>query len=423
MAPLAATDEPASTLRGNTLIEATHMRLNPLVTKATATMKLPRVESLSPARIAILLSGLMLAWTALAQTRTRTELPFPDLPGFVTLRCDFHLHTVFSDGNVWPTVRAEEAWRNGLDAIALTDHIEYLPHKNEIPTNYARPYEIALAHAEPLGVIAIRSAEITRGEPPGHLNALFLTNVAALDLPDYRDEVKTAFEQGAFLFWNHPGWKQPDQKSVWYAEQEEFLTNGRLHGIEIVNGPDYDPIAHQWCLDRQLTMIGNSDAHDPVAFDYGAVPGEIRPMTLVFAKARTPAAIKEALFARRTVVFAGNRLIGDAQFLEPLFQGSIEIVNPEIRIRGKGRALVQIRNKAPLNFELRLNPKLPELDVPDKLTLTAGKVSLLGVRCVSDRVTGEQEVSLPCTVTNLLVAPKRGLGTTLRVKVKYEPTQ
>ena len=84
---------------------------------------------------------------AYAESRSRTELTFPDLPGYVTLRCDFHMHTVFSDGSVWPTVRAEEAWRDGLDAIAFTDHIEYIPHKADIPTNHGRAYELGRGKA------------------------------------------------------------------------------------------------------------------------------------------------------------------------------------------------------------------------------------------------------------------------------------
>jgi len=55
----------------------------------------------------------------------RKIVNLPDLPGYVTLKCDFHLHTVFSDANVWPTVRVGEAWRDGLDANAITDHLEY----------------------------------------------------------------------------------------------------------------------------------------------------------------------------------------------------------------------------------------------------------------------------------------------------------
>ena len=250
---------------------------------------------------------------ALAQNRHRTELPFPDLPGLVTLRCDFHLHTVFSDGDVWPTVRVEEAWRDGLDAIALTDHIEYQRYKEDIPVNYGRAVDVARADAEALDIILIRGAEITRGEPPGHLNALFLTNVGALNVKDYRVAVSNAFEQGAFVFWNHPGWKQPDHKSVWYAEQGEFYTNGWLRGIEIVNGPHYDPIAHQWCLDKRLTMIGGSDVHDPMSFEYRGAPDDIRPVTLVFAKARTAEALREALAARRTAVLSEGRLIGEPE--------------------------------------------------------------------------------------------------------------
>ena len=109
-----------------------------------------------------------------AQTRIRSEVHFPDIPGYVTLKCDFHMHTVFSDGQVWPTVRVEEAWRQGLDAIAITDHIEYKPYKDDVSTNYSRSYELAKASAESLNLILIKAAEITRGEPPGHLNALFL---------------------------------------------------------------------------------------------------------------------------------------------------------------------------------------------------------------------------------------------------------
>ena len=58
--------------------------------------------------------------TARAQTPVRQALPVPDVPGFKALKADFHLHTVFSDGNVWPTVHVQEAWRDGLDVVALT---------------------------------------------------------------------------------------------------------------------------------------------------------------------------------------------------------------------------------------------------------------------------------------------------------------
>jgi len=381
------------------------------------------LDSTIPLTRAILLATLAMTAPAFAQNRCRTELPFPNLPGLVTLRCDLHLHTVFSDGDVWPTVRVEEAWRDGLDAIALTDHIEYQRYKEDIPVKFGRPVEVARAEAESLGILLISGAEITRGEPPGHLNALFLTNVGALNVKDYRVALKNAFDQGAFIFWNHPGWKQPNQKSVWYAEQGEFYTNGWLRGIEIVNGPDYDPIAHQWCREKQLTIVGNSDQHSPISFDYTGLPDNFRPVTLVFAKARTQEAIHEALIARRTAVFNQGQLIGEPEYLEPLFRGSIEVLNPELQMRGKGTALVQIRNKSPMHFELRLKSSLPELSLPEKVVLAAGRTSLIRLRCVSDTITGDRQVRLPCTVANLLVAPNQGLETTLPLSVKFESGQ
>ena len=59
----------------------------------------------------------------LATGQVRNEIDIPDLEGYLTLKCDFHIHTVFSDGTVWPTVRVQEAYKEGLDAISLTEHL------------------------------------------------------------------------------------------------------------------------------------------------------------------------------------------------------------------------------------------------------------------------------------------------------------
>ena len=45
----------------------------------------------------------------------------PTIPDYVTLKGDFHVHTDFSDGAVWPTFRVDEAVREGIDIIALSD--------------------------------------------------------------------------------------------------------------------------------------------------------------------------------------------------------------------------------------------------------------------------------------------------------------
>ena len=61
------------------------------------------------------------------------EIHFPDVDGYETLTLDLHTHSVFSDGKVWPTIRIDEAERDGLDGIAITEHLEWQPHIMDIP--------------------------------------------------------------------------------------------------------------------------------------------------------------------------------------------------------------------------------------------------------------------------------------------------
>ncbi len=64
--------------------------------------------------------------------KARRELRLPEIDGYQLLKCDFHVHTIFSDGIVWPTLRVQEAWEEGLDAIAITDHIEGQPARQHV---------------------------------------------------------------------------------------------------------------------------------------------------------------------------------------------------------------------------------------------------------------------------------------------------
>ena len=194
-----------------------------------------------------------------AQAQRRNEIQVPNLNGYTTLKCDFHMHSVFSDGLVWPTVRVDEAYREGLDAISLTEHIEYRPHKKDIIADHNRSYELSQKQAKKLGILLIRGSEITRSMPPGHFNAIFLNDSNPLEQKAYKDAFNEAKKQGAFIFWNHPGWarQQPDS-TLWWPEHTQLYNDGCMHGIEVANGGLFMPEAIQWCLDKNLTMIGTS---------------------------------------------------------------------------------------------------------------------------------------------------------------------
>ncbi len=356
-------------------------------------------------------------------TRARTQIRIPDIPGYTTLKCDFHIHTVFSDGNVWPQVRAEEAWREGLDVIAITDHIEYQPHKDDLPINHDRSYEIAKSQGDNLGVLVLKGSEVTRKMPPGHINAVFITSSKPLDVEDWREAIRLASAQGAFVFWNHPGWtgQQPDGVSRWYPEHTELLEKGLMHGIEVVNSNEYYPDVHRWCLEKNLTMMGNSDMHDPAGHDYESSPANRRPITLVFATDRSPEAIKEALLARRTAVAAKGMLIGRKEYLEPIFQASVEILTPSVTIKGRQSALVQIRNSSDIDYELSGGGQFEEISVPSRLVLKAGKTVLLRLQGRSETLDAKKRFELRYAVTNLKVTPDAGLDVTFPVSATLLP--
>jgi predicted metal-dependent phosphoesterase TrpH len=139
--------------------------------------------------------------------RLERSLKFPDIPGYKSMKCDLHQHTVFSDGKVWPDIRVQESLMDGLDAISLTEHLEYQPHKDDIPhPDRNRSYEIALKEAKDHDLIIIRGSEITRKMPPGHCNAVFIQDANKLLISDSVDVFREAKKQNAFTFWNHPNW-------------------------------------------------------------------------------------------------------------------------------------------------------------------------------------------------------------------------
>ncbi len=375
------------------------------------------------ALVALVLSVFSVA--ASAQERVRREIGIPDIPGYVTLKCDFHMHTVFSDGLVWPTVRAAEAWSEGLDAFAITEHIEsrYRPPEDVVATDHNRAYELARPGAEALNLMIVRGAEITRPMPPGHLNAIFLEDAAALDTEEWMDAIGAAVEQGAFVFWNHPGWRQPDEVPIWYDEHTEIFGRGWMHGIEVVNQHSYYPLAHRWALQKGLTMLGNSDVHLPINMTFDLAGGGHRPVTLVFAEEATLASLKEALFERRTVVWYRDKLIGEERFLRPVFANSVEIINPHGAIAGRGRVYAQVRNVSDVPFELTLIAEPEGVSVPATLTLPAKGTVLFAIRGSGEGSPGRRVVVVSYEVENLLIAPEEGLPVELRFEVEFAPAE
>jgi len=364
--------------------------------------------------ISLIISSL--AITGMAQLYSRKEIKIPDILGYFTLKCDLHIHTVFSDGHVWPTVRVDEAWMEGLDAIAISDHVEWRPYQKDIPIQFGRSYEIAKPRADMAGLILIRAAEITRDMPPGHFNCLFLEDIKELDKPDFWDAIKAADDQGAFIMWNHPGWRQENEIPIWYDDHTKLYEDGYMHGMEIVNVKSYYPLAQEWCFEKGITMLGNSDIHSPITFNYDLSNDDQRTMTLVFAEERTKEAIKDALFKGRTAVFAEGKLYGKEEFVQAIFYSSIEIVNKDVEVKPGEAAYLQVKNTSDIPFKLIAGDAIEEFSFPMEVTLYPERTVLVRTRCIEQAKPGVRTVKLPFFVDNLLV----GSGNRMEAHLEFK---
>lgn len=339
---------------------------------------------------------------------------FPDIPGYLTLKCDLHQHTVFSDGSVWPDIRVQEALMDGLDAISLTEHIEYQPHKDDIPhPDRNRSFQLALKEAKSHNLVIINGSEITRRMPPGHCNAIFLSDANKLIVKDSVEVFREAKKQGAFVFWNHPNWvSQRRDGMATLTDMHRYLIREKLlDGIEVVNDHTFSDEALQIALDNNLTILGNSDIHKLIDWDFKVPEGGHRPLTLVFATGRTDTAVREALFARRTVVYFQNLLIGRDEFLVPLIRESIVLKSARYPQRNDVLEL-EIDNRTGADFILRNMTGFTFHNTHDVVTLRPG-INRLQVKTVQRL----KSISLRFEVLSAVNAPRRHPEVEWSVKV------
>ena len=259
--------------------------------------------------------------TDVVGSEIRKELIMPDVNGYQVLKGDFHLHTDFSDGCVWPDYRVREAWYNGLDVIAITDHIDVLAHDEELDMkkfDYNTSSRIAAKEAKYYDLIVVPGIEITRSKPFGHMNALFVKDSNKADVKGEMDALNAMVAQGAYILWNHPGW--PDDKCTMYPVHEELIAKGVIKGVEIFNDVESYPIAYDWVKEYGLHPFANSDAHGPVDSYYKG----LRPMTLLLVNERSLEGVKEAMFAGRTIAFFAGNLMGTEEYVTAMAHECLE---------------------------------------------------------------------------------------------------
>lgn len=209
------------------------------------------------------------------QRPRRRTLPSSD--GRTWLACDFHSHTVHSDGGLEITELAALAASRGLDVLAVTDHNTISHHRH------------LAAAGDHAGVLLLPGQEVTTDH--GHANCF-----GAMPWIDFREPADTwrsfTDEHGGVMAVNHPwagdcAWRRPlsaraELVEMWHS------TWDLVHATPLEDWTGFGAIP-----------IGGSDFHRHAS---GVIPG--RPTTWVECADVSIEGVLDGLRAGRTAISA-----------------------------------------------------------------------------------------------------------------------
>ena len=338
---------------------------------------------------------------------------------------DLHIHSVFSDGAVWPTIRVDEAIRDSIDLISLTEHLEYQSHLSDIPhTNRNRSFQIAGGYVQNRPLAVVHGTEITKPMPPGHFNAIFIKDANKFfdknkEPLNFNKAIKEANEQGAFVFWNHPMWEANRSDGIAKLDpiHQEVIDKKLLHGIEVVNFDTFSEEAMQIAIDNDLTMMGTSDVHILIAWDFNIEKESFhRPITFIMSNNRTMKSIRDSLFKGDTFIWYRDLIIGKSNNLKQVIDNNLEVISKGYSYRDRKVEILQIelKNKsvAPINlnytgeYTFHNDYKFINLEPKSSKTIYVKTKKI------------KQTVDLEFEILNYVVGPKTNLKTIKTINIE-----
>jgi len=349
---------------------------------------------------------------------------FKSPKGVFYISSDLHIHSVFSDGSVWPTIRVDEAVRDSIDLISLTEHLEYQSHISDIPhTNRNRSFQIAGGYVQKKPLAVVHGTEITKPMPPGHFNAIFIKDANKFfdknkDPLIFIKGIKEANKQGAFVFWNHPMCEANRSDGIAKLDpiHKEVIDKKLLHGIEVVNFDTFSEEAMQIALDNELTMMGTSDVHVLIDWDFNKEEESFhRPITFIMSKNRTIKSIRDALFNGNTFIWYRDLIIGKSNNLKQVIENNLKVVSKGYGFKGRKVEILQVelinKSVAPISlnyiggYTFHNDYKFIELAPRSSKTIYVKTKKI------------KKTVSLEFEILNYVIAPKTNLKTIKTITV------
>ena len=360
------------------------------------------------------------------RTLQRNVFTMPQINGYNVYKADLHTHSIFSDAHVSMELRMKEAWADGLDVYAVTEHIEYRPHeeiyvrwmkgylpegakavnnrlvndpasKEGLKVDLNVPYQEAVKAAKKFGLTIIPGVEVTRTpETVGHYNALFVKDANKIYDADPVKAIKNARKQGAIIMHNHPGWLRKNLNMIEF--EQKVYDKGLIDGVEIMNGQEFYPKAIDRAKQYGLFMTATTDIHGTTAEVYSS-HGYHRNMTFILAKDSSLESLREAIEAKRTLAYSFGTVAGEEQLLRDMFDACVKVTSV-VPSSKPGRYYVQFENNSSIDFLLRVGE-------------TGGLVELKGNSSISMRLKEGQ--------STVMIVENLWCGADKKIKVDLQP--
>lgn len=338
---------------------------------------------------------------------SRREIILPSVAGYNPYKADLHIHSTLTDGVVNIKGRVEEAWCDGLDVIAATEHmsIRPVPDTEGLPTpesvrlkkssSAVKAVTSATKVAETFGVVVIPGVELTGdAKTQGHFNALFTTDNSVIYDYDAMQSIRNADKQGALIMHNHPGWRHSTLEMTEF--EKAVYAEGVVDGVELMNGSAFYPRTFNTVKEHKIFMTSNTDIHATTAQQY-RYNGHLRNMTIIFAKECTLESLREALEARRTLCYSFGTIGGEEKLLKEFFEASITTERLSVDKKKKSQR-VMITNTTSLPYTLRIGKGNPVILHPLSSTIVNAKIGK----------------PLQCTVLNMWCGENAHLAVTIK---------
>jgi len=398
--------------------------------------------------LATLIAALSFSGDASAEFVTRSDkrppsperLVFPDTrDGYHVFPGELHIHTVFSDGAAWPSLRLVEAMQDGLKFVSFTEHDVFTPKIRDTGADKNRSYEIARSFIDNRmfnlqDMKVSLGSEITRNI--GHFNCHFLKDANALNprhvqnskmgefsrylTVDWNDtsavekdveaKLREAKKQGAICQWNHPTYPSPvPAEAVVTPFLKRMFEEGLLSGIEVAGSDYFHPSAMDVAQKYNLYVAATTDAHMGTKIEQAAAGMEHRVTTLFLTNGDDENAFKDALEKRRTVGLFRSTFLGSKdnvqKIVESVLQLKLTSYVPSELLMGT-TASMDISNSAPVDMELEITdpdlkvvnyPKFVKIPAGSKITLKifkfdGAKFSGIKVRVINTLVTSHDQL-------------------------------